>query len=86
VTHALRAHPDIFNRNPPANLPQPLARRWSRASAVPRSRHRAAKRIVQKAFGIGFAMQKALSVIQRTPRKARCYQKMRYEKARFQCR
>jgi hypothetical protein len=29
---------------------------------VPRSRHRAAKRIVQKAFGIGFAMQKALSV------------------------
>jgi hypothetical protein len=63
VTHALRADQDIFNRNPPANLTQPLAHRTSRAFVVPRSRHRAAKHIVQKAFRIGVPMRKALSVM-----------------------
>jgi hypothetical protein len=63
VTHSLRAYPAIFNHNPAANASQPLAHRSPRAFAVPRSRHPAATRIVQQAFGIGMAMQKALSVI-----------------------
>jgi hypothetical protein len=46
-----------------ADSHKPLARRVRETFAVCRSRHPAANRLVQKAFSIGVAMRKALSVL-----------------------
>jgi hypothetical protein len=51
-----------FSQIPPADSHQPLSASSPRAFAAPRSPHPAAKRFVQSAFIIGFAMRKALSV------------------------
>ena len=59
---ALRIFSD-FSLQSLADSHQPLARRSLEAFAVCRSRHPAAKRLVQKAFSIGVTMRKALSVV-----------------------
>jgi hypothetical protein len=51
-----------FSQMPPADSHQPLSPSSPRPFAAPRPPHPAAKRFVQSAFLIGFAMRKALSV------------------------
>jgi hypothetical protein len=62
VAYALRASSTIYRCNPAFDLHQPLSPSPLGAFAARRSRHSAAKRLVQKAFSIGVPMLKALSV------------------------
>src|SRR4051812_7746449 len=60
-SHAARIGSD-FTLTPPARSQQPLSPGSPRPLAARRSPHPAAKRFVQEAFRIGFAMRKALSI------------------------